>query len=82
MLEKEFKYYLDHQTELVEKFNGKFIVIKNEKVIGVYDTKNDAYFETIKTEKLGTFIIQLCTPGPDAYTQISHARVIYANDAR
>ena len=37
MLEKEFTYYLDHQSELVEKYNGKFLVIKGEDVIGVYD---------------------------------------------
>jgi hypothetical protein len=25
MLEKEFKYYVDHQDELVKKYNGKCV---------------------------------------------------------
>jgi len=33
-LEKEFKYYLDNQDKLVEKYNGKFIVIKVAAGIG------------------------------------------------
>jgi hypothetical protein len=55
MLEAEFQYYLDHQSELVERYNGKFIVLKNEIVIGAYDSHSDAYSETLKREELGTF---------------------------
>jgi len=76
MLENEFKYYLEHQSELVEKYNGKFIVLKNEIVIGVYDSNRDAYTETVKTEELGTFLIQHCTPGPESYSQTFHSQVI------
>ncbi|PGH37671.1 MAG: hypothetical protein CRN43_19770, partial [Candidatus Nephrothrix sp. EaCA] len=54
---------------LVEKYNGKYLVIKGEKVIGIYDTAVDAYFETEKIHALGTFLIQLCEPGENAYTQ-------------
>jgi len=36
-LEKEFEWYLDNQEEVVEKYNGKFIVIKNLSVIGAFD---------------------------------------------
>ncbi len=76
MLESEFKYYLDHQAELVTKYNGKFIVIKNESVIGVYDNNRDAYTETIKVEELGTFLIQHCLPGSESYSQTFHSQVI------
>lgn len=77
MLEKEFKYFLNNQKELVEKYNGKFIVIKDSSVIGSYDSNAEAYNETIKKgEELGTFLIQHCIPGEDAYTQTFHSRVI------
>jgi len=33
MLEKEFKYYRDHQSELASQYKGKYIVIIGEKVI-------------------------------------------------
>jgi len=74
-LEKEFKYYLDNQDKLVEKYNGKFVVIKNCEVIGVYDTELEAIKETSKKEKLGTFLVQKCEPGTDSYSQMYHSRI-------
>ena len=74
-LEKEFKYYLDNQDELVKKYNGKVIVIKNCTVIGEYDSNLEAIQETSKEEELGTFLVQKCEPGKDSYTQIFHSRV-------
>lgn len=78
MLDKEFKYYIDNQKKLIDKYNGKFIVIKNENVIGAYETEDEAYFETKKEHELGTFLIQLCEPGNDSYTQTFHSRVTFA----
>jgi hypothetical protein len=75
MLEKEFQYYKDHQKELVDKFEGKFVVIKGEQVIGSYDSEIEAYEETKKTEELGTFLIQQALPGVENYTQTFHSRV-------
>ena len=53
-LEKEFDYYLHHQSELVEKYDGKFVVIKNRQVIGVFDAEIEAIE---KTAEGGGFII-------------------------
>lgn len=73
MLEKEFQYYLDHQDEFVKKYNGKFLVIKDSKVVKAYDDKDEAYFEAQKDNDLGTFLIQYCSPGNMAYTQTFHS---------
>lgn len=78
MLENEFKYYLDHQAELVEKYNGKFLVIKGNEVIGVYDAEDVAFFETGKKYEPGTFLIQFCEAGDSSYTQVYHSRVSFA----
>ncbi len=78
MLEKEFKYYLDQQAQLVEKFNGKYLVIKGEEVIGVYDAEDIAFFETEKKHEPGTFLIQFCESGDSSYTQVYHSRVSFA----
>ena len=78
MLDKEFKYFVDNQKELVKKFNGRYIVIKGERVIADYTTEIEAYTETQKEHQLGTFLIQLCTPGEDTFTQTYHSRVIFA----
>ena len=76
-LEKEFQYYKDHQKELVEKYDGKVIVIKNCKVIGTYDSDEQAFVEISKTHKVGTFLIQKCEAGKQAYTEIFHSRVSF-----
>ena len=77
-LEKEFNFYIKNQGKLVKEYNGKFIVIKNEKVLGAYDSEIKAIDETTKTEKLGTFLIQKCEPGAESYTQIYNSRVTFA----
>ena len=75
MLEREFKFYRDHQKDLAEKYNGKFIVIIGDDVIGVYDSELDAYNKTKIDHPIGTFLIQLCNDDPKAYTQTFHSRV-------
>jgi uncharacterized protein DUF5678 len=76
MLETEFKYYLDHQDELVNQYNGKFIVIKNDSVIGAYNSHSEAYAKATETEALGSFLIQHCTPGKESFSQTFHSQVI------
>lgn len=77
MLKKEFDYYLSHQEELVNKFAGKYLVIIGEEIVGVYDDQTVAFEESKNKYELGTFLIQLCTPGNTAYTQTFHSRVIF-----
>ena len=77
-LEKEFRYYLEHQDELVEKYNGKFIVIKNREVIGAFDSELEAIDKTAEKHELGTFLVQKCEPGRESYTQTYHSRVTFA----
>ena len=75
-LEKEFQYFLDHQKELTKEYAGKFVVIKNENVIGVYGSETEAFVESQKQHELGTFLIQECKLGPEVYTQTFHSRVL------
>ena len=77
-LKREFKYYLSHQKELVEKHNGKYLVIIGEDVVGVFDSEMTAIEETSKTHELGTFLVQKCEPGSEGYTQTYHSRVVFA----
>jgi hypothetical protein len=79
MLDKEFKYYLAHQDDLVKKYNGKFLVIKDEDIIGVYADKIEALERSKEKYELGSFLIQLCTPGNAAYTQTFHSRVTFSH---
>jgi hypothetical protein len=42
LLKKEIETYIAHKAELVGQSKGKFVLIKDDKVIDVYDTKMDA----------------------------------------
>nr|DAV75145.1 MAG TPA: hypothetical protein [Caudoviricetes sp.] len=77
MLKEEFEFYLKNQAELLKQYSGKFLVIKNQKVIGVYDSEIEAYTSTVKTQEAGTFLIQECQPGNESYTQTFRTRVIF-----
>ncbi len=77
MLEKEFAYYKSHQDEMVLKYNGKFVLIKDETVYGPFDTELHAYTAATKSHNFekGSFLIQQCLPGEASYTQSFHSRV-------
>lgn len=68
MFSEELEYFISNQESLVEKHRGKILAIKGRKVLGVYSTALEAYFATQKEHELGSFMIQPCEPGPDAYT--------------
>ncbi len=74
-LKGEFTYYLAHQDEFAKLYNGKFIVIKNCQVIGVYASEFEAITETAKQNELGTFLVQKCAPGTNSYMHAYHSRV-------
>lgn len=78
MLKDEFEFYLQNQKQLADKHNGKFLVIKNHKIIGVYDSELEAIQETSKTEKLGTFLVQKCEYDDSSTTQTFHSRVSFS----
>lgn len=70
----QFLYYLAHQDEFVNLYNGKVIVMQGHQVVGVYENEHDAYWGSVDRLEPGTYMIQLCTPGRDAYTTKAHHR--------
>lgn len=57
-LKEEFEHYLANTDDFFEKYQGRFIVLKNKQVIGVYDNRRTAIEETAKSHPLGTFLVQ------------------------
>ena len=68
ILKMEFDYYLAHQEEMVEKYDGSFIVIKDQQVIGNFDSDATAVIQTERIHPLGTFLVQRVSAGKEAYT--------------
>ncbi len=77
MLEKEFNFYLNNQDKLVQDYEGKYLVIIEEEIVGVFNSDEEAYFESEKKYEAGTFLIQFCEAGDNSYTQSFHSRVSF-----
>ncbi len=75
MLTQEFQFYLDNQAELVGKYNRKILVIKNKKVVGVFNDELTAINDSLDKFEAGTFLVQECLPGSENYTQRFNSRV-------
>lgn len=62
VMDPNLTFFIENFEILLKEHRDKFIVIKNQAVIASYETFDEAYAETIKTEELGSFIIQYCVP--------------------
>jgi hypothetical protein len=76
-LQPEFEFYLSHQDEMVEKYDGRYVVIKNGDVLGAYDDELSAVTETQKAHELGTFLVQKVSSGDAEYSQTFHSRAVF-----
>jgi hypothetical protein len=68
VFKEELEFFIRNQDELVEKHEGKTLAIKGSRVLGVYSTPLEAYIATQRKHPLGTFMLQRCVSGPEAYT--------------
>ena len=79
MLEQEFKFYLDNQEAFVKEYNGKYISIVGESIMGNYSSEEEAYIDSSEKYEPGTFlIIILCEADESSYTQSFHSRVVFS----
>jgi hypothetical protein len=77
IVHSEFEFYRAHQDEFVAKYNGKVIALHNHEVVGAFQSYEEAYDEIVPKYAMGTFILQLCTPGAEAYTVRAHTRYTF-----
>ena len=66
---RDYDYFINNLADLYAEYGHRFLVIKEQSVIGAYADLKTAYRETIATEKLGTFIIQECVDDPQKLVQ-------------
>jgi hypothetical protein len=64
MLEEDFIYFIDNQDYLANKYNGRYIVIKNQVILGDFPTRDKAVNHAVGVLGLeqGTFLVQVCVP--------------------
>lgn len=68
MFDTELKYFIDNQAQLVAKHRGKVLILRGAKVEGVFDHTLGAYLAAKEKFEPGTYMIQSCEPGVDAYS--------------
>lgn len=67
-LKKNLEWYIANQQELSAKYNGKVLLIVDQRLVQTFDDMGEAYTEALKSFAPGTFTLQLCGPGADSYT--------------
>jgi len=77
MLDKEYKYYESHKEELIQKYAGKFIVIVESKIVGDFDSREEALTQSVKKLKIGTFLIQEIKSNSSDETMMFHSQVAF-----
>jgi hypothetical protein len=68
MFKEELDFFIKNQEDLVRQHSGKSLVIEGSKVSAVYGSPLEAYLQVQRDKKLGKVMIQVCQPGPEAYT--------------
>ena len=66
MSQKNYKYFEAHLPEFMKEYENRYLVIKDETVIGNYESFDEAFMSASETEPEGTFIIQQCVTGEKA----------------
>ena len=64
----DYSWYKQNLASLHEEYGDKYIAIKDEKVLGSFDSYAEGVRITSQTLPLGSFIVQKCGADESAYT--------------
>ena len=78
LLKSEFEFYLANQDDMVAKYDGRVVAIKDHEVVGVYDSYLEALKCTSADHEPGTFLLQKVSAGDRDYTATFHSRVSFS----
>ena len=65
MSEQDFAWLVDHNAELVGEYPGKWVAVRDGKVVGVGETAVEAAEEAGKKVSDGQFILEAIEPSAD-----------------
>ncbi len=68
MQDKDYAWFLENYSELYNKYGVSYLVIKNQTVLGAFNSYAEGVKAMIGKEELGTFIVQNCNGAETAYT--------------
>lgn len=65
---RDFEYFLAHYDELFKQYGYCFIAIRQEKILGIYESLQGAIDALSGQYELGEYIVQECNGDESAYT--------------
>jgi len=80
LLQKEAQYFAKTKAELLKEQKGKFALMKDEKLIGTFDTDRDAYEAGLK--ELGNvpfLVVQILETNPHAWIPVVQLGLLNAS---
>lgn len=81
MLDKEYLYYKNNIDKLNTDYTNRFIIIKDETLIGDYETIEEAMAAGLSKFEPGTFLVQQCIPEDDQIMRF-YSRVSFSSDVK
>ena len=77
--EQSWQYFQAHEAELILKYRNKVIVIYIDKVLGVYSSMREAYFNAPKNHNIvpGSFIITELSKSANAPRRYVGTRIAF-----
>ena len=78
VLDKEVAFFNKNRRKLLAKHEGRYVVICEQRVLGVYDDKWEAIKDTSqsKGKKMGTFLVRRVTEKDEVVVLRSRVRVV------
>lgn len=60
-LKNDYDYFLKEFKNLYKIYPNKYLIVKDKKIEGAFNSFEDAFNAAIKKFKVGTFLIQKCS---------------------
>lgn len=67
-LKKNLDWYIEHQKDLATKYNGKILLIVDQRLVDTFDSMQHAYSAAAERYTPGTFTLQPCSPDAESFT--------------
>ena len=74
-LDRQLAYFRRHQKELAEEHHGKVALIRDEDVVGFFDSDTEAYAAAVKDGTIGSVLIRKCLRLEEERPQEFHSRI-------
>jgi len=72
----DYEFFIQNKADLIEKYFGQFIIIKDQVVVGAFNSLTEAMVFGLSNFEKGTFTVEECVDS-SFEPQVFHSRVIF-----